>query len=320
MTRVPVLLTLALLAAPALAGCIQVPSDPDAQDFDQAPVDTTGGSMTAREEKKEDSGVCTDGGTAAGFCATRVVTVEGTISGISLLEVDLATVNGGITVRPSDGNEWTLVATLKASGSSVDDAKRRLETIVFTWSHQVGDSHFLDAEATMEGRNENYQRSASIEVTMPRAVALRLTAGTTNGGVTVKDVRTDGLHAGTTNGGIDVDASVTQVDLGTTNGGIDAKLKPTGSGRIHLGTTNGRIELSLPEDAERGYDLDASTTNGDVSITLRDGEVGPCPEGSEYYTPPCNHRTFKTTDYGSRAIRSSVQLGTTNGGIDVGPA
>jgi len=131
--------------------------------------------------------------------------------------------------------------------------------------------------------------------------------------------KTDGLSASSTNGKIEVDASVTQVSLSTTNGQIAGKLRPSASGRIKAETTNGQVSLTLPEDAQHGYDVLGKTTNGVVQIELKDGQLGPCPQGSQYYTPPCNERSFKTTSYDARAIQSQVTAEGTNGQIVVRP-
>jgi hypothetical protein len=314
--RLPLVLALSLLSL-AFAGCIEAPfgdreSDPDASANTTAREVGGDSRMSAREEKSEDAGSC-----SKGWCIEQVVKVAGAIQGVPMLEVDLSTLNGGVKVTGGAEGQWSMVATLTSKASSRSEAEAGMRDLDFIWSHQSGESHFLDAKADFKGRHNDVQRGAEIVVVMPRSLLLRLVAETTNGGVTVSGVRTDGLSAGTTNGGIDVDADVTQVNLGTTNGGIEAKLRPTASGRVNLGTTNGRIDLTLPEGEERGYDLEAGTTNGEVSIQLRDGEVGPCPQGSQYYTPPCNHRTFRTYDYDHRNVRSQVMLGSTNGGITV---
>src|SRR5581483_8108483 len=103
-----------------------------------------------------------------------------------------------------------------------------------------------------------------------------------------------GLSAQSTNGAVSINADVTQVSLETTNGQIDATLRPTASGRIG-----------------------AETTNGLVEIGLKDGDLGPCPQGSQYYTPPCNERTFKTHGFDQRAIQEIVSATGTNGRIVV---
>lgn len=315
MRRPTVLFALSLLSL-ALAGCIDVTGD-ETDDSGQGPAPATDGTMTATERKEEDVAPCTSGG--VGFCATRTVIVEGTIGGFSLLEVDLSTFNGHVKVVPSREGEWGFQAKLQGRAATPDQARSARDDIQFTWSHEGAGGHFLHVKADYEGRGDDAGRSAQLDVTLPPGLTLRLVARTVNGPVEVKDLRTDGLSASSVNGGVDVKAHVTQAELSTTNGAVDAELTPTASGRIRASTTNGEISLKVPEDASRGYDVTGATTNGEVDITLRDGTVGPCPQGSQYYTPPCNRRTFTTNSYGSRSIQTSVTASTTNGAVDVAP-
>lgn len=299
------------------AGCI-------APREDQLPSSTLGAGvdadMTAKETRADKVDVCKEGitlvGGAGGFCAERRIDVEGTLRDISGLEVSLSTFNGAIEVFDDQADQWGLSAVLRARGTTEDEAKRNLEKIVFSYEHTRDGEHFLSAEASTTERQSS-GLSASFYVTLPRTLVLRLAADTTNGGITVKGMRTDGLSAHTTNGGIEVEADVTQVDLDTTNGGIAAILTPTSSGRISLDTTNGGIELALPEDATRGYDLAADTTNGKVAVNLQDGTT--TRDQSNPYYDSNNEARFVTNDYAGRRIQSQVMLDTTNGGITVDP-
>lgn len=304
------LLTLGLLAA----GCI---APPDGQSPGGARAPNAGGSMTAKETREDAVALCTDG-LALGvgrFCATRTVRVEGDLSGLGHMEVDLATFNGNVDLADHEEGGWSLVATLRARGATEADAKANLEKIRFTWSHESGGTHFVAAKAESP-RETDGGYAASLAAALPRSVVLVVTAATSNGNVAVKNVATDGLSAQTSNGAVEVDATVTQVDLRTSNGRIGGKLVPTGSGRVSAATSNGAIELAFPEDARHGYDLDAQTSNGKVTVNLRDGETTRKGPSNPYYDPQ-NDARFTTHGYASRAIQSSVTLTTSNGAITV---
>lgn len=318
--RRTVLLILFSLSSLSLAGCIEMPgSENDGASGDPNP--TPGGSMTATEDIQESAGPCVGSGGAHPFCATRVVTITGTLSGLASLEADLATFNGALIVKAGSAGSWGVVATLKGRGTTPDDARAALESITFTWGHESPSGHFLQAQAEAEGRGKDeWSRAADLEVTLPPEVAYRLVASNINGEATIRGLKTEGLSVSNTNGRIEVDATVMQVDLSTVNGAVDAKLTPTASGRIKASTVNGQVNLRLPEDAQHGYDLRGTTTNGEVEIRLQDGDVGPCPKGSQYYTPPCNDRTFKTRNFDGRAIRSQVAMSSVNGQVEAGPA
>lgn len=311
----PRLVALALVAAALAAGCIQ-PSDPSVADSPPPNTHNDGGNMTAREQVA--NATCSGNGGSKPFCASRTVSVSGALSGIAKMDVDLKTTNGHVNVRQSGSSSWSLVAVLKAYGATQEEANANVARITYSWRHTDGSSHFLQAEARQPDDCQ-CNAQASIDATLPTGLAMVVTAETTNGAIDVEG-KTDGLSAHTTNGAISANADVTQVALATTNGRIDATLRPTASGRISATTTNGQVELSLPEDAQRGYDVTGRTTNGAVTISLKDGDLGPCPQGSQYYTPPCNERTFKTHGYDQRAIQTGVSASGTNGQIVVKPS
>ena len=307
---------LALLVA--LAGCITLPDEADPS----APREpATGGSMTATESKTQKSELCTDGinlGADDRFCAQRVVTVTGKISGFERLDVSLETFNGAIAIDESSGDAWGLVATLRARGATADAAMAGVDDIAFSWSHEDATGHFVEAIAEHDGSGES--RSVSLELTMPRSLVMRLSAATSNGGVTLDGGRTDGLALTTSNGAINARGDVTQLALTTSNGQIDADVRPTADGRWSLTTSNGEISLKVPEGGAYGYSMAGTTSNGEVDFTLRDGTKGDCPQGSQYYTPPCNHRTFETSDLRSRDHQVYASLTTSNGEINVAPS
>lgn len=308
-----------VLASLAVAGCIQAPDDPTTTPPRES---RSGGTMTASEADKEDVGLCTEGlnvgGSDGRFCATRTITVDGTVSGFSLLDVDLQTFNGDVVLTDAPGTSWGFVATLKARGDTADQATSRVNDIAFRWAHEDGSGHFVEVVAEHEGSSDS--RSATLELRMPRSLALVVVAATSNGDVTVSNVLSSGLALATSNGDIVAKADVAQVSLTTSNGEIDAQLAPIDDGRWMLATSNGDITLKVPEGAAYGYDMEGTTSNGEVDYTLRDGDEGPCPQGSQYYTPPCSHRTFVTRGMSGREKQAHATLATSNGEIDVGPA
>lgn len=313
--KTPVILLVAL--GTLAAGCIAPPGD-DAPAG--ARTANSGGSMTAKETHEEKVALCTSGlglPSGAQFCAERTLRVEGDVSGISRMDVDLETFNGDVDLSDHAEGGWSLVAVLRARGASEAEAKANLDKIAFAWGHQEGDTHFLAAKA-QSPREPAGGHSASLAAELPRSILLVASLGTSNGDVRVADVATDGLAAHTSNGNVEIDASVTQADLRTSNGKVDARLDPTGSGRIGASTSNGAITLELPEDARHGYDLDARTSNGKVAINLRDGETKRDAPSNPYYDPQ-NDARFTTRGYASRGVQSIVHLVTSNGAITVDP-
>lgn len=313
------ILTLALLPIVAFAGCLQLPDQEAAVDTEVDPA--TGGAMTGKEVRKDDVGVCTNNfgiDNDDRFCATRTITVDGTLRGFQTMDVAIETFNGDVTIGDAADGAWGFVATLKARGDSAAAATSRLDTIAFGWSHEDATGHFVEVSAKHEGEANNIE--AAIELRMPRAIVLEVVADTSNGDVGLTGLRTSALSLSTSNGGIVAKAEVGQVSLKTSNGDIDADLKPLTSARWSLDTSNGDVTLVVPEGPSYGYSFEGDTSNGDVEYGMRDGEKGPCPQGSEYYTPPCNHRTFETHGFASRDIKVHAALDTSNGEVEANPA
>lgn len=307
-----------MVAALALAGCIEAPADPDAaMDEVRAPA---AGSMDAEERSEEAATLCTNNiglDNEDRFCATRTVTVTGTISGIPRLDVDLQTFNGDVELTKAAPGKWGFVATLKARGPSADAALARLDDIDFSWGHESGEGHFLEVVAKHEDDGDNDGLGAEIRATMAPQVAALLVATTANGDVTLQGVQTEGAALTTSNGKIVASGEVTQVAFTTSNGDVDATLTPGADARWLITTSNGKIGLKVPETSDVGYDIEGTTSNGEVDYSMRDGKEGECPQGSQYYTPPCNHRTFETNGYARRATQVRATLTSSNGDITV---
>jgi len=129
----------------------------------------------------------------------------------------------------------------------------------------------------------------------------RLDARTTNGDVEVTNVRGN-VTLQTTNGGVHVTNLTGQAVAHTTNGAVVAQLrKLPGTGSVDLQTTNGNVEAYFDRDLKA--DLDASTTNGHVSV-----------EFPVTATIAHGSRTFRGTIQGGGA---KITIQTTNGNVEV---
>jgi len=129
----------------------------------------------------------------------------------------------------------------------------------------------------------------------------RIDARTTNGDVEVTNVRGN-VTLQTTNGGVHVTNVTGQAIAHTTNGAVVAQLrKLPGTGSVDLQTTNGNVEAYFDRDLKA--DLDASTTNGRVSV-----------EFPVTATIARGSRTFHGTIQGGGA---KITIQTTNGNVEV---
>ncbi len=185
----------------------------------------------------------------------------------------LENVNGGVTVSTWKEDKVEIKAVKTARNNEKD--LKEVEIIVDEGAGSVR----VKAVWPKFPRRANV--SVEFEVKVPEGVHLedvetvnggieltgrygRIEAGTTNGSITVEDAAGD-LKAGTTNGSVRVERFEGRVNADTTNGNIRLKGLTFKDG-VEAETTNGSITLEVVSPETINADLDASTTNGHVSV------------------------------------------------------
>jgi DUF4097 and DUF4098 domain-containing protein YvlB len=158
--------------------------------------------------------------------------------------------------------------------------------------------------------------------------AKEIKVSTSSGGISLSGLKADLLSADTGSGGVDVEDAVVVAtnisvsagsiafagagrDLGieTGSGSVSATFDPTATGNIDVNSGSGMIDLEIPEDAEHGYQITASTSSGTRQIGLEDGEQ----------TAADATTTFVTSGFDQRSIQTTVLLETGSGSISVNP-
>lgn len=164
--------------------------------------------------------------------------------------------NGGIRVSGWDRDEIRLIARINAS--SRDGDPRALARAV-----EVRTGSTIEAAGPRTGNRDGW--SASFELMVPRATALRLRAS--NGGIQLSELTGD-IGARTTNGGISVLGGAGRILGETTNGGLRLDLTGRtwdGSG-VELRTTNGGVQIRVP--ADYSAELEVGTVNGGMQLDI----------------------------------------------------
>jgi hypothetical protein len=89
---------------------------------------------------------------------------------------------------------------------------------------------------------------------------------TSNGGVHVEGAKGDGIDARTSNGTVSIGAATPQnIKVHTSSGGLTVTA-PQAPYRISADTTNGTKKVELKNDPAGRYTLDLSTSNGDLTV------------------------------------------------------
>jgi DUF4097 and DUF4098 domain-containing protein YvlB len=162
----------------------------------------------------------------------------------------------------------------------------------------------IDTGGTVEAHGPHPIGARNWSVSYKLRVPYHLAADlyTMNGGIQLSGLN-GSIHGETTNGGLSIDHLAGDVHLSTTNGGIHAKLDgPTWRGAgLQASTTNGGVTVSMPPNYSAH--LVANTTNGGTSLSI------PVADQSGL------HRHSIDTNLGSGG--PTVSFETTNGGISI---
>lgn len=187
-----------------------------------------------------------------GFCETRDLTLR--VPAGQTLTVS-GGANGGIAVRGWDGPDVRVRATVQAWAPTEAAAQAQAKAIIISAA-----DNSLQATAPSDS-----QWAVNYEIFVPRQQALAL--NTTNGGISLADLRAD-VHFHTTNGGVALVNLGGQVVGQTVNGGLVIQLGGsgwTGQG-LDVSTTNGGIVWNVP--AGYSAQLFTSTDAGPIQAPL----------------------------------------------------
>ena len=318
-------------------------SDDDAQPGDGTDEPAPGATQSAAAscdapathgDPQRDDGTVDVSPQGSQFVARRTVTIDNDFGGAERSTVLLTSFNGAIAIAPSTDCGYHLVAQLFGSGATPDDARNALDLLTLANTDDLGAGGVLDLSFVLTseaaagvplpiGLPTGLNNGGSFQLTVPPRPSHDLEAGSSNGAIDATGLHGPRLKATSSNGGLSVQGSFDSLELGSSNGGIDLDgtfhdvvgqtsnggisldLRPTRSGTLRLTTSNGAMEVGLPQD-ESAFDVTGDTSNGEVRFDL---------EGRE--SEDDDHGTFRSADWASASVQVTLELGTSNGSIDV---
>jgi DUF4097 and DUF4098 domain-containing protein YvlB len=132
---------------------------------------------------------------------------------------------------------------------------------------------------------------------------------TSNGPINFEEVTADEIHASTSNGGVrgNIEAPITFIS--TSNGGIHLSIPCTLTGRYNLRTCNAGIGLDLSSASTVGYNLDLSTSNGEIHLNLAELDFSQ------------NTKTSKeaiTEGFSDKTVQITIDAKTSNASMSIG--
>jgi DUF4097 and DUF4098 domain-containing protein YvlB len=229
--------------------------------------------------------------------AERVWTRTYTLAGAES-NVEIANVNGAITVEAVDGNTLDIKARISVRGATDEAAQEALKQI-----EMLEQSSERTVRLEAKYPKELGRRGVEVAYTVRAPRTAKLNLVTVNGQVTVAGVLA-GVRAETTNGSVVGRGLGNAVVAATTNGEIKIQMAQLGGDGISLETTNGAIELRMPADAKAT--VSAQCVNGGISI-------------SDLAFEKAGEGTRRKIDGRINGGGAAVKLETVNGSIRVGP-
>jgi DUF4097 and DUF4098 domain-containing protein YvlB len=199
---------------------------------------------------------------------------NGTLAAGGNLEV--RSVNGGIEVKPSSGNQVSITAVKRSKNNTEADAEVKVEQdsqgIIACVLYRRQDGSF---PASCRERNSGRGKKnvdVNVDFTIRMPAGANLQANTVNGGVSIAGMQGD-VVAKTVNGGVNVDTTG-HAQASTVNGAVMAKVGKIDQ-NTKFSTVNGRIVVAV--GSTLNANLSMSTVNGSLEtefpITIQ-GRMG----------------------------------------------
>lgn len=196
-------------------------------------------------------------------------------------KLELANINGAVTVRPASGRTAEIVVTKDVKSGDGNLVKAIMEeergvvrvcTIYLTKDPNRSTCEGDNSIPYRRGEKNSFQVTMTYEVRLPEGVQLE--AATVNGNVSVNGATAESEVA-TVNGDILFDGASAS-ELSTVNGTITANLTKALRGDLEISTVNGNIQLAIPGSADA--DLHGDTVNGKIDSAIPvtiEGKWGP---------------------------------------------
>lgn len=195
-------------------------------------------------------------------------TWEGRVASGSWLR--LSSVNGPVTVEPSSDNMIHVRAEKEVGRGSVTDVAFQViqsggdVRICALWRRDVCEEDGLRSNRRRDDDDDDDdrdRRNVKVRFTVRVPSGVRLSAGTVNGEMRVRDLSSD-VRASTVNGGVEVRNAGGEVRATTVNGGVNVT---TRNGPVVASTVNGSVNVSMGSLSRAG-DMRFHTVNGDVIV------------------------------------------------------
>lgn len=231
------------------------------------------------------------------------------------MTAEVSVANGDVRAETA-GDQAEVNVTAWARAETRDEAVERVREIDVTATVEgdriVGKARVDDGQWDDRGAHADVRTPARLSGSLATSngpidlVGLdggQLTAETSNGAVDATGTFHGTLSLGTSNGPVTGEVAVhDDLDVGTSNGPIDLDVTPEASLTLDATSSNGGIDLGLTETSEIAYEIQAQTSNGQITEEMDEAHL----EGGD------ESATLRTEDGDGRPIQVTGNVGTSN--------
>jgi hypothetical protein len=236
----------------------------------------------------------------------------------------LSSVNGPVNVEASNDNMVHVRAEkVVRRGSVTDVAFQVIQSggdvrICALWRRDECDEDGMHSRRRNDD-DDNDRRDVQVRFTVKVPAGVRLSAGTVNGEMRVRDVTSD-VKANTVNGRLDVSNVGGEVSASTVNGNVNVT---TRNGPVDAHTVNGNIDVRMAA-LSRGGDMSFHTVNGSVTVEMPSAVDARVSLGTMHGTISSDYPVQLSGRFGPRHAEGTIGRGgreieieTVNGSVEL---
>lgn len=184
----------------------------------------------------------------------------------------LSSVNGPVSIEPSSDNMVHVRAEKIVNRGNVTDVAFQViqsggdVRVCALWRRDVCDDDGMHSRRNDDDDDRKDRHDVRVRFTVKIPPGVRVSAGTVNGEMRVRDVSSD-VRASTVNGLVEVRNVGGEVRANTVNGGVDVT---TRNGPVNANTVNGDIDVRMTMLSRDG-EMNFHTVNGSVTVETPPG-------------------------------------------------
>jgi hypothetical protein len=261
-----------------------------------------------------------DGDSFGGYSVQETKTFDG-ITTASRISLNIDNFNGPISVSTWSKNEYSVELDIRARREDdLDDLKIDFDIMEETMTQGI--SLGYDIPQSYMSRY-----AIGVEVFLPEDASINMDLISSNGRISINDIKGESIDLKTSNGALELNnvyaneiygetsngallgtLEASETSLSTSNGAIDLNLPCTVTGYYKLMTSNNQIDLKVSSSTDVGYDLDLSTSNGNVVIGL---------QNLDYTIDQRTRKEAKSENFESNSVKITIDADTSNNSINI---